>query len=366
MKKVLYPLIFIQLLVCSSCNTLFNDADTYSAIQHQLLWERLADCEGEIGKEKGEASVETAVFSEDDRYVASVSHEGGDIIVWDSESGESKLERSTNYPLKSISFSPYQNHILVGGQNRFLKIMDIHTGEIIHKLDAMDAVECIAFSNDKKLLAVGNNSGMILVWETSGYEIIKELTHDKAEEKHDVNSLCFTANDKYLISGGYNAKIIVWDVKDNFSEFKLIDKKYGSIKSVRVSPNEKYIASSSSERMQEGKSGNSLCIWDMKTGKNLFTSHFDFGMEAVAFSPNGQFLLAGGTEGKDIDGPFSGFGNIYVYKINNDKTKPLLEITNKIKTFRSEYLEFNSTGDRLLSAHEDGSIKMWSIEYITN
>jgi len=364
MKKTFTYLLLLSLPCFSSCDLVWNESQDYTSIRHNLLWERLADCEGEIGKEKGDASIEAAVFSPNDRYVASVSHQGSDIIVWDSESGESHWEGSMNYPLKSVRFNPRQSQILIGGESNFVKILDVNTGKLIHTLNAGDDVEYITFSNNKKYLAVGNSAGMIIIWETSNYKKIKELVHDKETVKHDVNTLCFTENDKYLISGGYNSKIICWNVKDDFSETWIIDQQFGSVKSVRVSPNGKYVASSSSERSKDHSKGNSLCIWDIKSGKNILTMHYAFGMEAIEFSPNGQFLLAGGTEGKNLRGSFAGFGNIYVYKINTDETKPFLELTNKIKTFRSEYLHFNSTGSRLLSAHEDGSIKMWNVEYL--
>ena len=121
----LQHLLCILIILCvSGCGRFSGQNDDYQTLTCNLLWERLADCKGEIGKEKGEASIEAALFSPDGKIVASVSQKGSDIILWNAESGESIWETSMDFPLKAVQFTPDNNYLLVGGESRYLKILN--------------------------------------------------------------------------------------------------------------------------------------------------------------------------------------------------------------------------------------------------
>ncbi len=357
-------LCILIVLSVSGCGNIFNKNADYQEITCTLSWERLADCKGEIGKENGDASIESVAFSPNGKIVASVSQKGSDIILWNAETGESIWETNMDFPLKAVQFIPDNDYLIVGGESRYLKLLNTKSGKLIKNLDGKANIECINISDNNEFIAAGNEAGKIIIWRIADFEIVKEIQHDVSNEKKDINDVRFSEKDKYLISGGYNSVINYYNIKNDFSKVKSIKKVNGSVKSIRISPNGKYLASSTTAKNIDNASANALFVWDMKTGDNIYTQYFDFGIEAVEFSPNGQFLLAGGTEGKDIKGPFAGYGNIYVYKINEKPDEPYLELVNKIKAFRAEYLQFNKEGDRLLTAHEDGSIKMWNVEYI--
>lgn len=62
-------------------------------------------------------------------------------------------------------------------------------------------------------------------------------------------------------------------------------------------------------------------------------------MEAVAFTPDNQFLLSGGHQRK-----------ISFYRLSN------MELAYELPTPRTEYLDFSQDGRLLLTAHEDSGL----------
>ncbi len=80
-------------------------------------------------------------------------------------------------------------------------------------------------------------------------------------------------------------------------------------------------------------------------------------METVEFSPDGRFLLTGGTEGNKTN---NGLGNIRFYRVPRDPGDNY-ELVLTEPVFRQEYLHFNSDGSQLVSSHEDGTLRLWQV-----
>ena len=367
-KALLFILFSFSLFSCY--NSLAPKQFDYQSISIDPVWERLADCTGEIGKESDLASVESAVISPDGKYALSGSKRGKDIILWDILSGESLWERILNHSTYSVAFSNNNELALTGGSYNSIKVWRTKSGYLEKELPSQSKVESLVFSNDGKLLASGNVSGTISIWNGQTFQKITDLDHGSVTDsshinflRGDVNSLCFSGDDKYLISAGINTLIKIWDLTD-YSLAKVLKGHTSSIKSVRITSDNKILASCSSRSKLDREGTNALKLWDFHSGKQLVSKYFDFGMEAVEFSPNNMFLVACGTEGRDISGPLAGYGNIYFYKIlQNTHSGYSLELINKEKTFRCEYLDFNKNGNQMLSSHEDGTIRLWNVNY---
>ena len=109
------------------------------------------------------------------------------------------------------------------------------------------------------------------------------------------------------------------------------------------------------------KGDNSVRVWDFATGKQLAHFKHPKGMEAVEFSPDGKYLLAGGRQGGGYEAKTVTNGFIYVYRIPADPQKEAITLVTKKPLFRSEYLHFSRDGRQLVTAHEDGTVRLWQV-----
>ncbi|CAA9210639.1 MAG: hypothetical protein AVDCRST_MAG56-2328 [uncultured Cytophagales bacterium] len=126
------------------------------------------------------------------------------------------------------------------------------------------------------------------------------------------------------------------------------------------SPDGKLVASSSADP-DTVKGDNSVRVWDFATGKQLAHFKHPKGMEAVEFSPDGKYLLAGGRQGGGYEAKTVTNGFIYVYRIPADPQKEAITLVTKKPVFRSEYLHFSRDGRQLVTAHEDGTVRLWQV-----
>lgn len=334
-------------------------------IAFEPVWTNLGDEEGALDMEMGRAAVESAEFSFDEKFIVSSARMGKNLKVWNAESGEVIFEHVCPGEMKIAIFSPDNKYLLAGGEFNQILIWRVADWNLIKTIEFEGSVETMRFSNNRKLLAVGDEAGLITLINSHDFNKLKSIYQRENESdvniipRADINTLVFSPEDDYLITGGIDGKIKIWFVPD-LKLIKTLDAGTSSIKSVRISQKGNCIASASSASQWGNE--NAITLWDFKSGDLLHTLTFPAGMEAVEFSPEGNYLFCGG--GGRIEGSYkTQEGYIYVYYIPEDfLTEPIKQV-HREDVFRSEYLNINKSGTRMVSAHEDGTVRLWNIIY---
>ena len=334
-------------------------------VSFKKVWVKLGDSEGKVDHENDIASVESAEFSPDGKYIISGSKKGWEVIMWEVETGNKIWENKLDAEIEAVAFSQSGQYVAIGGEDRSIHIFNAADGKELQLLTLTAPVDGLRFSNSGELLIGGDEAGIIHIWQTSDWKEV--LTAEQGEDesaggaqgKHaDINSIDFTKDDKYVSSAGRNSVVKIWNVED-MSLIRTLEGHTGSVKSARISPDGKLVASASAAPDSTGD--NSVRVWDMNTGKQLAQFSHKLGMEAVEFTPDGKFLLAGGREGGGYDAENVTNGFIYVYQIPVDPFKDKIEEVYKKPVFRSEYLHFSKYGNLLVSSHEDGTLRLWKV-----
>jgi WD40 repeat protein len=130
----------------------------------------------------------------------------------------------------------------------------------------------------------------------------------------------------------------------------------GSAKCVRLSPGDSLVASGcATSRLHDSGFG----IWNTFSGEliNYFYLPKMRVLETVEFTPNGKFLLIGGTEFEDLSD-----GRISIYSVDDLKNS----IEKPFKTLdlhHQEYFYFSKDGSKMVSSHQDGSLRVWKVIY---
>lgn len=296
------------------------------------IWHRVADYAPVL------RSVEAARLSPDGRLAVSASKFGYNLMVWRVADGALMWESKQKAEIECVVFSPDGRRFATGDENFFVKIWDTQSGKELKSLEHDESLDGITWSHDGKLIAAGSEKGDIWLWNADTYTLSGKINVGST-----VNSLDFNKDDTRLVVGGNIQTPDPQTGQKRYDGFvKLIDitrkqviRDYkgpkGSVKSVRLSKDGKWIAS--------GGFDNTAYLFETETGKLVKAFEEPLKIEAVAFTADGQYLLSGGHQRK-----------ISFYRLKD------MQLAYQLPTPRTEYMDFTADGRLLLTAHEDSGL----------
>ncbi|MCD4793249.1 MAG: ankyrin repeat domain-containing protein [Bacteroidales bacterium] len=151
-----------------------------------------------------------------------------------------------------------------------------------------DIVNSVCYSPDGNYLLSGSSDESIKLWKAeSGKEIKTFKGHNSP-----VNVVSFSPDGKYILSGANNGEIKLWDIRSG-NEITRFKGHSDKITSISFSPN--------GESFVSGSEDQNIIVWDIATGKQKkkITEH-KCKIASVNFITNNTFLSAGYTDQKII------------------------------------------------------------------
>lgn len=296
------------------------------------LWHRVADFSPKL------RAVETAELSPDSRLAVSGSKFGYKVMLWRVADGSLVWENEHESEVECVVFSPDGKRIASGGEDFYVRIWDVESGKPLAAWEHDSGLDGITWSHDGKLIATGSEAGDAWFWDGETYEML-----GKVKTGSTINSLDFTKDDSKLLVAGNIQTPDPKTGRTNYSGFAaLIDVKAkkviqeysgaeASIKSVRLSPDEKFIAT--------GGFDSTARVFEVESGKLLQTFKRPLRVEAVAFTPDSQYLAIGGHE----------------LQLTFIRMSDYQEVMG-LPCPRVEYIDFSDDGRLLLTAHEDSGL----------
>ncbi|OAV46186.1 WD40 repeat domain-containing protein [Lewinella sp. 4G2] len=333
---MLYRLIPTFLLALSLAPAAAQDEQIYPADQPVVtnLWHRAADISPRL------RAVEAGEFSPDGQYAVSGGKFGYEVIKWNVIDGTVAWRAAHESEVECVTFSPDGKRIASGGEDLTLRIWDAATGAALHVIRLKDAgLDGIAWSPDGRFIVGGDEAGNAIFFDATSYQEVRRINCGST-----INSLDFTKDGLRLIVGGniqtpdangpggkrYEGFARVIDVATG-SVTLSIPRQSGSIKSVRWSPDEQLIAT--------GGFDNKARLFSAATGALEKEFSNPLKIEAVAFTPDGQYLVTGG-HAKAIN----------FYRMSDR------ELALSLPSARVEYIDFSADGRTMLIASEDSGL----------
>lgn len=273
--------------------------------------------------------VGTVAFSPDGKTIVS---EGGDIHVWEAETGDeiTFIENSYWTPLQHVSFSPdgkYGMAVTIGLVDT-VRLWDVITGETVKTLNHDDLVNAATFSPDGKFIAAGSQDGSVYIWEATAGKITSKLKHDDA-----VYSVAFSPDGRYVVSGSWDRTVRVWQV---FSGVEIARMSHdGIVNSIVFSPDGRYIVS--------GSSDGTARVWSVNNFKEIARMKHNGSVNTAMFSPDGKYVLSGSADGE-----------VRVWEITTE-----LEIASVTHNYEITSVAFSPNGKYVVSRSVDGIVRVW-------
>ena len=159
----------------------------------------------------------------------------------------------------------------------------VHTQKEITTLEHGRWVLTVAFSPDGQLLATGDESGQVKVWNVQRRQIVVQFEGDSTS----VYTVRFSPDGKILAGAGYEGEIELWKV-ENWKPLGTLAVG-ATVFTIDFSPDNSTLASTGYE---------SVNLWKIDSGEKnaTLTGHIGW-VKAVAFSSDGRTLISGGEDG---------------------------------------------------------------------
>jgi WD40 repeat protein len=300
-------------------------------------------------------------FSPDSRFLASPC--GGHVVkIWDLATGEEVLVlRGHKERVIRAAFSPDSRLLASASADQTVKIWDMTSvAREMQKppltlLGHQATVRGVVFSPDSRRLASAGGDARgnkwVILWDTATGKLLHKFPGEYT--RFNYLNIAFSPDGRRLASGSEHNTVKVWDVETGREVFTLRGHTE-PVFSVFFSPDGRRLASLGFD--------SAVRVWDLPPGDSELPAPegrvitplsplrgHSRGAWSVAFSPDGQHLaVAGGVAD----------GNVRVYDVATGDLRHTLE--GHIDRVIS--VAFSPNGKRLVSTSLDKTVKLWETE----
>jgi WD40 repeat protein/cellulose biosynthesis protein BcsQ len=274
---------------------------------------------------------------------------GGDdntIRIWQLPDQQQISSDRHNGTVNTVCFSPDGQEIATAGDDRIIKLWNLN-GTIRKSYPAYptESIRSLCYqpasgvSQKDRLMATASDDGGVLIWTREHPEQMR------LEHGGRVRAVSFSADGKYLASGGSDQMIKIWNSAGKFQRsLTSIHKDW--VTDIQYRPNQ-------TNQFASASADGTIALWDI-----LGTYHQIIqvaGNEerdwvySIAFSPDGSKIAAA-------------FGKmVKIWQLDNGDAAPRLLATCREHRDFVYCVCFMPSGEEILSASHDMTVRKWSI-----
>eukprot|EP01156_Anaeramoeba_ignava_P005986 Anaeramoba_ignava/a347445_97.p2 GENE.a347445_97~~a347445_97.p2 ORF type:complete len:462 (+),score=106.28 a347445_97:1410-2795(+) len=196
--------------------------------------------------------------------------------------------------VKDVCFNYNGRHFLSCSYDKKIKLWDTETGQVIQTFSTKKTPLCINFHpspRENEQFITGCSDKTILQFDAASGKMVQKYDYHLGA----VNTVTFIGKSGKFISTSDDKTLRIWDFGISVPVKYISDPEMQSMPSVAVHPSTHYIACQSMD--------NQVLVYETRKfkllGKKKFKGHLTSGFACqVNFSPDGQFVISGDTDGK--------------------------------------------------------------------
>ena len=294
-------------------------------------------------------------FSPDGTRLASGSKDKT-VRLWDLTDADKwrTLQKHTGWT-NVLAFSPDGKMLASGSTDKTIQLWNTTTGEPLATFTGhIKGITALAFSPDSTTLVSGSSDGTIRFWDTeNGDPLADRITGHTPW----IRAATFVKDSSTLASAAFNGIITFWDVKTSQKSTIQAAGHQDWFPTLAFSPDGTKLVSVGAEGTTVSwRPDHLIRLTDVKTGRELATLPYTMGARKLTFSADGKTVA------------FSGLGEIRLWntETGDEQVMPIADLTNlglgrhnNIPTVSA--LAFSPDGRWLVSGTEAGKIQMWDV-----
>ena len=274
---------------------------------------------------------------------------GSRVRLWYNLLGDKVTERRVSprpqtgrQQLHSLVIDPTGRTLAVAAHDGSLALVDVKRRSVLRNLKGPDVpIYCAAYSRpDGMALAAGSADGHVRVWNTGD----DSLRHDLLIPRRQVFAIAFDQEGHRLAAGDDDGSLTVWDAASGKVVLTLLHAHEAPIHGVAFSPDGLTLATAGGDQtvqFRDARSGyhfRTLRRDPSRSGAGPFYS--------VEFSPNGREIVAACSEHVAV-----------VWDVRWGSVRHTL--TGHVDNVSQATFSPDLEGKRIITAGQDGSIKIW-------
>jgi len=183
----------------------------------------------------------------------------GEVIVidWQQVKILQRLKLSDK-SARAIAINPVERHIAIGYSDNSVRIVDLASLEVTHTISShTNSVFVARYSPDYKYLLTGGRDAHLRVWEVEhGYSYYQSIV----AHMYAINHIDYSPSGNHFATGSMDKSIKIWDAQ-SFQLLKVIDRARHAGHGTSVN---KLLWSSFDDQLISASDDRTISVWDVK------------------------------------------------------------------------------------------------------